>query len=220
MSHWINPTRIWTHPDSPDVLLEIRLFEHDMLAVENMAKSCFALFQPLISEGGLVLHAALVERNGQGLALVASGGVGKSTCARRLPAPWKALCDDTCLILPDGRGGYRAHPFATWSDYLWRRSRGTWKVENHVPLRAVFFLKPSEADNVQLLGQGESSIYLCRSSLELLGDSLRSIDQDRARSLRQEIFANACAVRRAVPGYWLEANLNGQFWTEIEKALG
>jgi len=219
-SQWTNPTLMWTHPDSQDVVLEVRFLDTDELAVENMAKSCYALFLPVLTGGGLILHAALIERNGRGLALAASGGVGKSTCARRIPEPWKALCDDTCLILPDGRGGFQAHPFATWSDYLWKRSQRTWNVESHVPLQAVFFLKHAQEDNAQPLGQGESSIYLSRSGHEILSVFLRSMDQNRARFLRNRIFANACALRQTVPAYWLEVNLDGQFWKEIEKALG
>jgi SynChlorMet cassette protein ScmC len=211
---------MWTHPDSQDIVLELRFLDHDGLAVENMSKSCHALFLPILTDGGLILHAALIERNGRGIALVASGGVGKSTCARRIPAPWKALCDDTCLVLPNGRGSFQAHPFATWSDYLWKRSQGTWKVESHVPLQAVFFLKHAQEDNAQPLGQGESSIYLSRSSHEILSGFLQSMDHNRARLLRQRIFANACALRQTVPAYWLEVGLDGPFWTEIEKALG
>jgi SynChlorMet cassette protein ScmC len=217
---WTNPTMMWTHPDSQDIVLELRFLDHDGLAVENMSKSCHALFLPILTDGGLILHAALIERNGRGIALVASGGVGKSTCARRIPAPWKALCDDTCLVLPNGRGSFQAHPFATWSDYLWKRSQGTWKVESHVPLQAVFFLKHAQEDNAQPLGQGESSIYLSRSSHEILSGFLQSMDHNRARLLRQRIFANACALRQTVPAYWLEVGLDGPFWTEIEKALG
>jgi len=216
---WTNSIGMWTHPDNPDVVLEIPPPDSHMTAVDNMIKSCYAFFLPVISEGGLVLHAALIEKNGQGVALAASGGVGKSTCARRIPAPWKALCDDTCLILPDGRSGFQAHPFATWSDYLWELSRGTWKVESHVPLNAVFFLKPAEQDNTQPLGQGESSIYLCRSSHELLSVLMGFLDREKVRSLRQKIFANACALGRMVPAYWLEVNLKGRFWTKIEQAL-
>jgi len=216
---WTNPVGIWTHPGSPDIVLQIRSLDNRLLAVENMVKSCYAFFPPIISEGGSVLHAALVEKNGRGVVLAASGGVGKSTCARRIPPPWKALCDDTCLVLPDGRGGFQVHPFATWSDYLWERSRGTWKVESPVPLQAVFFLKHSEEDNAQPLGQGESAIHLSRSSHELLAAFLESMDRDRARSFRQDIFDNACALSRKVTAYWLEVNLEGRFWTKIDKAL-
>lgn len=217
---WTNPIMMWTHPDSQDIVLEVRFLDHSELAVENMSKSCYVLFLPILTGGGLILHAALLERNGRGIALVASGGVGKSTCARRIPAPWKALCDDTCLVLPNGRGSFQAHPFATWSDYLWKRSQGTWKVESHLPLQAVFFLKHAEEDHAQPLGQGESSIYLSRSSHEILSGFLRSMDHNRARLLRQRIFANACALRQTVPAYWLEVGLDGPFWTEMEKALG
>ena len=218
-SQAINPAMIRTHPDIPDAVLEVRWLSHEEMAVENMAKSCYALYEPVVIGEGLVLHAALLEKNGQGIALAGSGGTGKSTCARRLPATWKALCDDTCLILPDGRGGFQAHPFATWSDYLWKRSEGTWKVESHVPLGAVFFLKKAEEDKAEPIGRGEASIYLSRSGHEILSVFLRFMDRDRARSLRQKIFANACSLSRAVRAYSLEVELEGRFWTKIEKAL-
>jgi len=215
----LNPTLLRTHPDIPDAVLEVRWLNQRFLDVENMAKSCYVFYESIVAGEGLVLHAALLEKNGFGIALAGSGGAGKSTCARRFPAPWKALCDDTCLIRPDSRGGFRAHPFATWSDYLWKRAEGTWTVESHVPLRAVFFLKKAEEDRVQPMGGGEAAIYLSRSGHEILSVFLKSMDRNQARSMRQKIFTNACSVSRAVQAFNLEVGPHGRFWTKVEQAL-
>jgi len=214
------PDFFWMHPQVPDVFCEVFLGEEGELAVEAMIRVCFPLYEHAIRAGGFPLHTALVARDGFGVALAASGGTGKSTCARRIAAPWRPLCDDTVLVFPSDFGGYEAHPFATWSDYLWKRSRGTWNAASHVPLQAVFFLKQAPKDAAQPIGQGEAAIYLSRASSEILMPFMGRLGRDRTRLLHKRAFDNACLLAKSVPAFILEVSLEGEFWTEMERVLG
>ncbi len=73
---------------------------HPQIAVINMLNVLNVMYEQAVQTGGLPFHAALVERHGRGVALAAPGDTGKSTCARRIPPPWTALCDDETLIVP------------------------------------------------------------------------------------------------------------------------
>jgi len=214
------PLFLWMHAQAPDIFCEVFLGEEGELSVEAMIRACFPLYEHAVRAGGFPLHTALVTRDGFGVALAASGGTGKSTCARRIPAPWRPLCDDTVLVFPSDSGGYEANPFATWSDYLWKRSQGTWNAANHVPLKAVFFLKQAPKDAAQPIGQGEAAIYLSRASSEILMPFMRQLGPDRARLLRKRAFDSACVLAKSVPAFILEVSLEGEFWTEMERVLG
>jgi SynChlorMet cassette protein ScmC len=214
------PVFLWTHPQAPDIFCEVFLGERGELNVEAMIRTCFPIYEHAILAGGFPLHAALVTRNGSGVALTASGGTGKSTCARRIAAPWRPLCDDTVLVLPSDAGGYEAYPFATWSDYLWKRSQGTWNAASHVPLKTVFFLKQAPKDAAKSIGQGEAAIYLSRASGEILMPFMRHLGPDRARILRTRAFDSACMLAKSVPAFILDVSLEGEFWAEMERVLG
>jgi SynChlorMet cassette protein ScmC len=214
------PLLLWSHPASRDIIGEVVSGENDDLAVDSMVRACYPVFESAIEAGGFPLHTALVARDGFGVALAASGGTGKSTCARRIPSPWRALCDDAAVIVPSGEVGFQAHPFATWSDYLWKRSEGTWNVAAHVPLRALFFLKQAEADKASAIGQGEAAIYVSRSASEILMPFIRRMGSEASRALQSRAFDNACRLAKAVPAFILEVSLEGRFWTEMDRVLG
>jgi SynChlorMet cassette protein ScmC len=112
--------QIWSHRDVPDVICDIGHGENYVQEIIKMLQILNPIFQKAKRAGGLPLHAALAERNGMGFLLAGPGDTGKSTCCHRLPGPWKALCDDESLVVRDHQKGYLAHPFPTWSDYLFR----------------------------------------------------------------------------------------------------
>ena len=217
----IHPLQLWTHPQSPSIICQTVIDDSlspDM-PIEAMMRVFYPVFEELIEAGGGPLHAALVSRDGFGVALAASGGTGKSTCARRIPAPWSPICDDTVLIIPDGHQGYVAHPSPTWSDYLWRRSERTWRISDSVPLRAVFFLKQAEEDKASAIGQGEAAIYLSRSMNDILIPFSRRLSPEENRAFEHRVFDNVCRLAKALPAFVLEARLEGEFWKEMDRIL-
>jgi len=64
-----------------------------------------ALSAVLPLEGGVVVHAAALERHGKALVLFGPSGIGKSTLAER--TRWRVLSDELSAVLPRGGGPFR-----------------------------------------------------------------------------------------------------------------
>lgn len=211
--------RLWSHNEVPDLICELGDEDSYDLTILRMRSSLYPIYQRSQSSGGLPLHAALIERNGIGVLLAASNETGKSTCCRRLPAPWKALCDEESLIVRDDQKNYRVHPFPTWSEYLERRSERSWNVQQHLPLGGIFFLEQAQTDEIVTLGQGEATAFISQSSIQAFRLSWTNLEQKEIRILKQKTFEIACELVKAVPTFKLRFSLSGQFWEEIEKVL-
>ncbi|OGD10742.1 MAG: SynChlorMet cassette protein ScmC [Candidatus Aminicenantes bacterium RBG_13_62_12] len=214
-------SKMWRHPQAPAVILQVRaegLGENGVLA---MSEACLPFYIRVIETGGMPLHAALLSRDGGAVALAAPGSTGKSTCARRVPRPWRELGDDLGLITAENTdaGAFMAQPFPTWSDYIFKRSERTWAVETRLPLRAVFFLSQSGEDRAFRMGQGEAAINISQSGHQILSVPARSLPLPELRRLRAVLFDNACRLVLSLPVYRLEFSLTGSFWREIERLL-
>ena len=171
------------------------------------------------TRGGVLLHGALAEKDGIGVILAAPGGTGKSTASGRLAAPWRSLCDDATLVVPDALGNYWAHPWPTWSRFLWGGSGGTWDVQHAVPLKGVFFLSRALEDHVESIGPGHALSLLVESAQQASQLMGRGLATEETRALHLERFDNLCALARVVPAHLLHISLTGAFWEEIEQTL-
>lgn len=190
--------------------------------IYNMLHSLQPIYQKSIENGGLHIHAALIEKDGRGVLLPASSFTGKSTCCGRLPSPWKALCDDESLIVFNKKKGqFYAHPFPTWSDYYTNRKASTWDVQYSVPLEGLFFLKQSDTDYAGPIGEGETVLRMVESSMQAFRRFQQNFE-DKAveRRFQTGIFNNAEKISKKVPAFLLHNTINGKFWEEIEGALG
>lgn len=214
----LRAVKIWTHERIPDVVCEISEDEGYELDIIKMWLVLNPIYNKIHESGGLSLHSALVERKGKGILLAGPGGAGKSTCCRRIPLPWKAICDDEVLVVRT-EDRYMAHPFPTWSEYLMKRSEKTWDTGHSLPLSAIFFLEQAEEDNAIPLGSGQASILINESSLQIYNRNLRNLDSDIKKKIRNNLFINACKMAKAVPAFILRVSFNGRFWDEIEKML-
>lgn len=219
ISYDLKALQIWFHNDIPNVICEMSPSKHYALDIIKMWQSLYPIYTGAQNFGGLPLHAALVEQNGIGILLAGQGEAGKSTCCRRLPLPWQALCDDETLIVRDDQKRYLVHPFPTWSDLLWKRSKRTWDVQHHLPLSALFFLEQGEIDKATPIGEGEAAIFINESATHVCQRIWRNLDKEEERKLRKLLFDNACQLAKAVPAFILRVSLSGRFWKEIEKAL-
>ncbi len=194
-------------------------FAHgDGLYVQLMELSSI-LARDAQTRGGVLLHGALAEKDGIGVILAAPGGTGKTTASDRLPAPWRSLCDDTTLVVRDSQGNYWAHPWPTWSRFLWGESGGTWDVQSAVPLKGVFFLSQALEDRVESVGPGHAVSLLVESARQASQLTARGLSTEEIRALHLERFDNLCALARAVPAHVLRISLTGAFWQEIERTL-
>jgi SynChlorMet cassette protein ScmC len=186
--------------------------------------AALALAWRIQQAGGLLLHAALAayqpaDQRPQGVLFAAPGGTGKSTTSRRLPAPWRSLSDDATLLVPDGAGGFRAHPWPTWSRFLAEPGlSASWLVSESIPVRACIFLKQAPEDALEPLGAGQAASLLAESARQInFWD--RDIPAAERSAFRLQRFDTVCALAKAVPAHLLHISLDGQFWRELEKTL-
>jgi SynChlorMet cassette protein ScmC len=211
----LRSVKFWYREGRLDVVAQIgrdRIHEMDII---RMWTSLYPVYLRVQDSGGLPVHAALVEREGKGILLAGPGNSGKSTACCRLAPPWHTLSDDQALVVRSNRKGYLVHPLPTWSDYIHRRTRGTWAVERFVPLAAVFFLEQAGADQAVPLGRERAAALFYRRSAEVW-HSLWARQPEEANSLKRRTFDNACQVALHIPAYTLRVSLAGRFWEKIE----
>ena len=209
----------WYHRDVPDVICEYGHEESHELDILRKSLALYPIFERAQSSGGLPFHAGLVERDGKGILLAASGNTGKSTCCRRLYSPWHPLCDDETLVVRDDLKRYLAHPFPTWSDHLWRNSEQTWSVEENILVSAIFFLEQAETDEVTRMGQGEAAVTINQSVEQVCNRFWNNLNNEELRTRREKVFENACELAGSIPAFRLRVSFKGRFWEQIEKVI-
>ena len=184
------------------------------MQVEKIARTVVA---DVLSRGGALIHGGLCSFSGSGAIMAGPGGVGKTTVSSRLPAPWISHCDDATLVIPDGAGGYNAHPWPTWSRFYLGGPGGAWVVEENIPLRSIFFLKQSETDLVEPLDKYQAKAMLI--------DTIEHVTRlQRWGNKENNVFISryidsAGKIASAVPSYRLHVSLEGEFWKEMESVL-
>lgn len=185
----------------------------------NLVRLSLVFAREAQARGGVLIHGALVEKNGMGVILAAPGGTGKTTASSRLPAPWRSRCDDTTLVVRDPQGRYLAHPWPTWSRFLDGGPGGTWDVQCAVPLRGIFLLARADDDHVERIGPGHAVSLLVECVRQASQFMPLGLFKEEIRALHLERFNNLCDLTRAVPAHILHISLIGAFWQEIERTL-
>jgi SynChlorMet cassette protein ScmC len=191
---------------------------NDAMQIIQMTDLATMIASETLPCGGLLIHGALVERDGSSVILAASGGTGKTTASNRIPLPWRPLSDDATLVVRDGHGNYFAHPWPTWSRFFDNGPGGSWEVERGVPLAAVFFLSQSQNDHAEPLNAGEAAACLLESVHQVMGAPERR-GCTRSESLCGMELAAVSALVKAIPVYLLHISLTGRFWAEIDTVL-
>jgi len=202
-----------------DAICEIRGEGGGALSFTKMQLSLYPIYKRALDGGGLPLHSALIEKDGYGVMLAASGNRGKSTCCRRLPQGWTVLCDDETLVVRDRDKRYFGHPFPTWTDYILRNSTGTVDVQKYVPVSGIFFLEQNETDEAVPIGRGRAATMINQSAKQVFQRNCRNMDKRDAAALKMKVFENACELAKDIPAFILKVSMKGSFWEEIEKVL-
>jgi SynChlorMet cassette protein ScmC len=171
------------------------------------------------TRGGVLIHGALAERDGMGVILAAPGGTGKTTASNRLPAPWRSLSDDTTLVARDPQGNYWAHPWPTWSRFLYGGPGGTWDVQSAVPLKGIFVLARAVEDRVERVGPGQAVSLLVECVGQVSAFMASGLSEEELHALHLERFDNLCVLARVIPAHVLHISQTGVFWQEIDQAL-
>lgn len=208
--------QFWYHRDVSDIIYWIGRNEDRERTALRMWNLTYFIHQREQFSGGFPFHAGLIEQNGQSILLAASGGVGKTTCCRRIPSPWRSPADDQTLVVRDDQGRYVVHPFPTWSEYFWKQSGRTWNVERYAPLSAVFFLQQAEKDRVTPVDQMRAAVLINEYATQGCIMGKIGLDKEERLLLKKRLFNNSCQLAKTVPAYLLEVSLYGSFWEEIE----
>ena len=169
--------------------------------------------------GGVLIHGALAEWNGKGVILAGPSGIGKTTAIKRLPHNWQSFSDDTTLVICDNEGVYWAHPWPTWSAFMFSGPGGCWNVQYAVPLKGIFFLERGNKDSFEPLGTAENICFLNASAEQTSWLMPVYFEKESLRKSRMQRFNNICNLAQTVPSFILQISHSGSFWIEIERAI-
>ena len=105
-------------------------------AVVNILKSIYSI--SVIKNGGLVLHASAVLRNGKAYIFFGPSGSGKTTVAR-LSQEFPVL-DDESIFIKRRNSSYQAYGTAEAQKSIAKAQRGDMKVEGAFPIQGLYKL--------------------------------------------------------------------------------
>lgn len=160
-------------------------------------------------------HCALVELNGKGAVIGAVGNTGKSTCATRLPAPHKALCDDYAMLYWENDKIF-AQAMPTFSNFMNGDLDYRADCSQTTEISAFFFLKQSERDYTERVNGSTAIQHLNNNFQDLLTIKLlREYPDNALEKVRLKIFDLAFETIKNKPTYMLHASLTGNFWDKI-----
>ncbi len=167
--------------------------------------------------GGILLHGALLEKEGKGVILAGPSGAGKSTAGRRLNHPWRSLSDDMVLVVKKNKGEYRAHPWPTWSRMEMRDPSGRVDAAYSVPLSGIFFIQQSQDDSATPSEKSNSIGMLLGCAEIATGSMVHLLPQKEVVTIRKRRFHNMFDLTSSIPQYRLSVSLKGRFWEKIEE---
>jgi hypothetical protein len=179
-------------------------FEPRERSIENILRVAIAWLAA--TRGGLLMHAASIERDGRAWIFFGQSGAGKSTLAA-LSRRGRVISDDLTLLLPgqDGRLEVVGSPF-----------RGTYAggppVLGRFPVAAALRLRkagPGEASSVEPL-EPARALPDAFANLPFVVDQLHT---------SPELFASLETRMKSLPMHVLRFTLQGDsFWDAIEAA--
>ncbi|MBN1939147.1 MAG: SynChlorMet cassette protein ScmC, partial [Candidatus Aminicenantes bacterium] len=204
----------------------------------RLARISAAIGRETLDRGGVLIHGGLAatplspagrnfdspggSRGGAGILLAGRSGVGKSTASRRLPPPWRSLCDDVTLVVRDEAGRYWAHPFPTWSRFFGEEAgdgSDTWDLQETVPLNAIFVLEQGPDDRAEPIGGGHTLALLSELANQATNRFSTGCPIEAIAAFHLARYHNLCALVRAVPAHLLHVSLTGAFWGEVARVL-
>jgi len=171
------------------------------------------LLEDIVAREGAILHGGLIAQCEQAYIITAPSGGGKTTTISRLPADWRVLADDACLVWPGREGKFLASPLPTWSVVLGRGEPlpavGRWQIGGVILVAGILFLKKGKQDQVKLL-QPLKALPLLYQAISEHPRVVTNRESHRAR-----LFDVARALAGATATWQLDAALDGQFWEQF-----
>lgn len=172
-----------SHAQAPDFSLAY----HESLCVYR------ELCKKILTYGGFLLHAAVVEVDGRAYAFSAPSGTGKSTHI----ALWRRLLGDRVQIINGDKPilRYRDGRFIAYGT-PWCGKEG-WNRNTSAPLTAICFLERSETNRIRRLPSGEAIDHVFHQLLR----PKTAAEMDTTLSLTDTLL-------REVPIYLLGCNIS------------
>lgn len=169
--------------------------------------------------GGILIHGALIEMNGNGIILAGPSGAGKSTACKRLPSYWNSLSDDIVLITMQSSREYWAHPWPTWSRVNAGDPSGSVDSGQPVSLAGICFLQKAQNDAIERLDKRNALGKLLGCAEVATGSLLVELTKSELIKLRQHRFHNLCNLVSTIPQYSMKIHHSGNFWQKIEETI-
>ncbi|MEN6343000.1 MAG: hypothetical protein ABFC89_10650 [Methanospirillum sp.] len=170
----------------------------------------------LLSDRVTLLHGALVERDGLASVLIGTGGAGKTTAARRIGPPWRAVSDDMVAVVRGSDGTYHAHGLPTWSAWLEPnedRALGRYvDINEGYPLRAVYVIEQSPDDALLAVPLSEGVDAVVKSSFEVYSRFWQRFSFEEKLRRKRELLLGARGILLAVDHAVLRISREGEFW--------
>ena len=178
----------------------------------QMMRSIWSGFLPLVlKRRQIALHGALLAQGDRGVIVCGPPGVGKSTCASRVPPPWTALADDAILITRHN-GEYFAQGLPTWSRYQTDTIQPWLNWDRAVKLTGIFRLIQDSEDFVaDIPGLEKISVPLNQF------DDIKFMWPACSSQLVAAALDFASQLAHNVPVQKLHCSLGGEFWRELER---
>ncbi len=170
----------------------------------------------LLTDRVTLLHGALVQRDGLASALIGPSGRGKTTAARRIGPPWRAISDDMIAVVRGQDGIYRAHGLPTWSAWLEPnedRALGRYvDINEGYPLREIYLIEQSTDDAVMPVSLSEGVDGIVTSSFEIYSRYWRSFSFEEKLRHKRQLLLGAKEILLDVDHATLRISKEGEFW--------
>ena len=161
------------------------------------------LARALPAFGGVYVHAAGMEIDGQGLVFAGPSEAGKSTIVKLVGGRGRVLCDDR-VIVRKGPDGFRVH--GTWNHGEIRRVS-----PDSAPIRGIFFLRQAAVNRIDRIGDPKAVLA------DLLPRLVRPLV---SADWWEQALALAGDIVRDVPFYDLSFDKSGAIAGVIDGFLG
>ena len=211
------PSYTYARHDFDDIIVDIGKKISDDNDYFKLKTFFYPVFEQILEKGGLILHSALIEKDNKGILLIGSNGIGKSTCCKILPHPWRARGDDTAIVKKG-----KAYPFPTWSNFLQKKHRTTqrnWDTGRGTEIKLICFLAQGKEDKLIDIKKGEAIQRVMDSVWERSLHHWFYLDRETLRKLRMEVFEGSLKLLSSIPFRILQVKEDSQYWEKIEEVI-
>jgi len=223
LNHWQNFdlkfAKIYIHPQTAGFIFALDPQREYVSRITMMQLFLDLIFLRIYEKNVFSLHGGLVVLKQEGVLLLGPGGIGKSTCCERIPAPWKALSDDLTLAALSSENSYVAYPLPTWSRIIAGEDSVTCDFKEPFKIRGICFLTQGKEDSINSLHPSQAAVLIYKNAKSIYIPLIGRFPFFKQKTFTAKTLDYACALAKEVPCYKLEVSLEGKFWEKIEEVI-